>query len=125
MPNSLFANMAVETPSRQTNRRIYETIGLRYDDLDSLEGVLSDVRDMLSNHGEIDQSQIIMVNFLNFGASSLDFFVYCFTKTTDWATYHQVKEAVLFEIAEIIRNNKAEIAFPTQTIDVKSFSGLE
>jgi hypothetical protein len=36
-----------------------------------------------------------------------------------------VKEAVLFEIAEIIRNNKAEIAFPTQTIDVKSFSGLE
>ena len=125
VPNSLFANMAVETPSRQTNRRIYETIGLRYDDLDSLEGVLSDVRDMLSNHGEIDQSQIIMVNFLNFGASSLDFFVYCFTKTTDWATYHQVKEAVLFEIAEIIRNNKAEIAFPTQTIDVKSFSGLE
>ena len=125
VPNSLFANMAVETPSRQTNRRIYETIGLRYDDLDSLEGVLSDVRDMLSKHGEIDQSQIIMVNFLNFGASSLDFFVYCFTKTTDWATFHQVKEAVLFEIAEIIRNNKAEIAFPTQTIDVKSFSGLE
>ena len=83
------------------------------------------MRDMLSNHGEIDQSQIIMVNFLNFGASSLDFFVYCFTKTTDWATYHQVKEAVLFEIAEIIRINKAEIAFPTQTIDVKSFSGLE
>ena len=34
------------------------------------------------------------------------------------------EEAVLFEIAEIIRNNKAEIAFPTQT-DVKSFSGLE
>ena len=50
VPNSLFANMAVETPSRQTNRRIYETIGLRYDDLDSLEGVLSDVRDLSLIH---------------------------------------------------------------------------
>ena len=89
------------------------------------EPVLIDIRDMLSHHAEVDQSQIIMVNFLNFGASSLDFFVYCFTKTTDWATYHQVKESVLLEIAEIIQNNKAEIAFPTQTIDVKSFSGLE
>ena len=125
VPNSLFANMAVETPSRQTNRRIYETIGLRYDDIGNLEPVLIDIRDMLSHHTEVDQSQIIMVNFLNFGASSLDFFVYCFTKTTDWATYHQVKESVLLQIAEIIEKNKAEIAFPTQTIDVKSFSGLE
>ena len=125
VPNSLFANMAVETPSRQTNRRIYEIIGLRYDDIDSLAQVLSDVREMLSNHMEIDQSQIIMVNFLNFGSSSLDFFVYCFTKTTEWTTYHQVKESVLFEIAEIIKSNKTEIAFPTQTIDVKSFNGLE
>ena len=117
--------MAVETPSRQTNRRIYETIGLRYDDIGNLEPVLIDIRDMLSHHTEVDQSQIIMVNFLNFGASSLDFFVYCFTKTTDWARYHQVKESVLLQIAEIIEKNKAEIAFPTQTIDVKSFNGLE
>ena len=66
-----------------------------------------------------------MVNLLNFGPSSLDFFVYCFTKTTDWAKYHQVKESVLLEIAEIVQNNQAEIAFPTQTIEIKSFSGLE
>ena len=125
VPNSLFAKMAVETPSRQTNRRIYETIGLRYDDIETLEPILVDVRKMLNKHDDIDQDQMIMVNFLNFGPSSLDFFLYCFTKTTDWAAYHEVKEDVLFKIAAIIKSHQAEIAFPTQTLDVKSLSGFE
>jgi MscS family membrane protein len=125
VPNSLFAKMTVETPSRQTNRRIYETIGLRYDDIETLEPILVDVRKMLNKHDDIDQDQMIMVNFLNFGSSSLDFFLYCFTKTTDWAAYHEVKEDVLFKIAAIIKSHQAEIAFPTQTLDVKSLSGFE
>ena len=66
-----------------------------------------------------------MVNFLNFGSSSLDFFLYCFTKTTDWAAYHEIKEDVLFKIAAIIKSHQAEIAFPTQTLDVKSLSRFE
>ena len=32
IPNSAFANIAVENPSRMRNRRIYETIGIRYED---------------------------------------------------------------------------------------------
>ena len=125
VPNSLFANMAVETPSRQTNRRIYETIGLRYDDIETLEPILIDVREMLDKHQAIDQNQMIMVNFLNFGPSSLDFFLYCFTKTTDWRTYHEIKENVLFKIAAVIKKHNAEIAFPTQTLDIKSISSIE
>jgi MscS family membrane protein len=124
VPNSLFANMAVETPSRQTNRRIYETIGLRYDDLDKLNEILTDIRMMLADHESIDQGQIIMVNFSSFGPSSLDFFVYCFTKTTQWALYHEVKQDVLFKIADVIKNNDSEIAYPTQTLEVKSLDGF-
>ena len=125
VPNSLFANMAVETPSRQTNRRIYETIGLRYDDIETLEPILIDIREMLDKHQAIDKDQMIMVNFLNFGPSSLDFFLYCFTKTTDWRTYHEIKEDVLFKIAAVIKKHNAEIAFPTQTLDIKSISSIE
>ena len=32
IPNAIFTTIAVENPSRMSNRRIYETIGLRYDD---------------------------------------------------------------------------------------------
>ena len=33
VPNATFAKLTVENPSKMLNRRIYETIGLRYDDL--------------------------------------------------------------------------------------------
>ncbi|MDH5181362.1 MAG: mechanosensitive ion channel family protein [Gammaproteobacteria bacterium] len=116
VPNSVFASIAVENPSRMTNRRIYETIGVRYDDADKLPVIVADVEKMLKSHPEIDQDQTLMVNFNEFAASSLDFFVYTFTKTTNWQYFHQVKQDVLFKINGIITGHGAEIAFPTSTV---------
>lgn len=118
VPNATFTQIAVENPSRMTNRRIYETIGIRYDDVDRLEGILEDVRRMLAEHPEIDHDRITMVYFNAFGPSSLDFFVYTFTKTTKWAEYHRVKEDVLLRISRIIAAHGAEIAYPTTTVHV-------
>ena len=118
VPNATFTQIAVENPSRMSNRRIYETIGIRYDDADRLEDILRDVRAMLESHPEIDHDQILMVYFNAFGPSSLDFFVYTFTKTTKWAEYHRVKEDVLLRIQRIIREHGAEIAYPTTTVHV-------
>ena len=116
VPNSVFTSVSVENPSRMTNRRIYETIGLRYDDVAELKAVVADVETMLNEHEAIDTGQTLMVNFVSFGPSSLDFFVYCFTKTTDWVTFHGIKQDVLFKIADIIAAHGAEVAFPTQTL---------
>jgi len=118
IPNSIFASIAVENPSRMSYRRIYETIGVRYDDLDKLPAIIDEVKNMLQSHPDIAQDQTMMVNFNQFAASSLDFFVYTFTKTTKWAEYHEVKQAVLFKISNIIARHGAEIAFPTSTIHV-------
>ncbi|MDH5407255.1 MAG: mechanosensitive ion channel family protein [Gammaproteobacteria bacterium] len=118
VPNSVFASIAVENPSRMTNRRIYETIGVRYDDDKVLPKIIDDVRTMLESHEEIDQTQTLMVNFNSFATSSLDFFVYTFTKTTDWQKFHMIKQDVLFKINEIISGHNAEIAFPTSTLHV-------
>ncbi|MGD8484176.1 MAG: mechanosensitive ion channel family protein [Thioalkalispiraceae bacterium] len=118
VPNSVFNNISVENPSRMSNRRIYETIGVRYDDVDKLPTIVSEVKQMLQQHPEIDQDQTMIINFNKFGASSLDFFVYTFTKTTEWIKYHEIKQDVLFKISEIIAKHGAEIAFPTSTIHV-------
>ncbi|MGD8560493.1 MAG: mechanosensitive ion channel, partial [Gammaproteobacteria bacterium] len=59
-----------------------------------------------------------IVNFNEFGPSSLDFFVYTFTHTTNWIKFHEVKQDVLFKIYEIITRHGAEVAFPTSTIHV-------
>lgn len=116
VPNSIFVNIVLENPSRMHHRRINETIGLRYDDFAVVTPILEEVRELLNNHEDIAQEQIIMVNFSQYGAHSLDFFIYCFTRTRDWATYNQVKEKVLLQIGNIIERHGAEIAFPTTTL---------
>ncbi|RLA40259.1 MAG: mechanosensitive ion channel family protein [Gammaproteobacteria bacterium] len=118
IPNGIFATISVENPSRMLNRRIYETIGLRYDDINSMGAIVNDVEAMLKDHPEIDTTQTLMVNFNSFAASSVDFFVYTMTKTTDWAKYHAVKQDVLLKIAAIITSHKAEMAFPTSTVHI-------
>ncbi len=116
IPNSVFASIAVENPSRMTNRRIYETIGVRYDDVAVLPVIVDEVREMLKSHPEIDTENTLMVNFNKFSESSLDFFIYTFTKTTDWQKYHHVKQDVLFRVNEIIAGHNAEMAYPTSTV---------
>ncbi|MEW6677746.1 MAG: mechanosensitive ion channel family protein [Pseudomonadota bacterium] len=116
VPNALFTNIVLENPSRMTNRRIKETIGIRYEDVAKMAPIVADVRKMLETHPEIDTSQTLIVNFNTFGPSSLDFFIYTFTKTREWVLYHEIKQDVLLKVAEIIARHGAEIAFPTRTL---------
>ena len=124
IPNSVFASISVENPSRMTNRRIYESVGIRYDDIACMTPIVDQVTAMLNAHPEIDTKEVIIVNFDKFAPSSLDFFVYAYTKTTGWVKYHEVKQDVMLQIAEIIEANKAEIAFPTSTLHIAP-PGLE
>ncbi len=116
IPNSVFANITVENPSRMSHRRIYETIGIRYEDADKMDPIIKDVKQMLREHPAIDSSQTLMVNFNKFAASSLDFFIYTFTHTTVWTEFHGIKHDVLLRIHDIISRHGAEIAFPTSTV---------
>jgi MscS family membrane protein len=116
VPNATFTSISVENPSRMRNRRIFEHVGVRYDDADKVRAIIDDVREMIRNHPEIDTRQTIIVQLNRFGPSSLDFMVYTFTKTTQWVKYHEIKQDVMLKIADIIFSHGAEFAFPTQTI---------
>lgn len=118
VPNAIFSTVALENPSRMRNRRIHETIGVRYADAAQVAPIVAAVKAMLEGHPDIAQDRILMVNFNAFGPSSLDFFVYAFTRTTVWAEYHEVKQDVLLKILEIIELHGAEVAFPTRTLHV-------
>ena len=116
VPNAAFTTIAVENPSRMTNRRIYETVGIRYADVGQMASIVDDIKAMLQKHEEIDSDETLIVNFLAFNASSLDIMVYTFTKTTQWVRFHEVKQDVLLKISDIIEGYGAEVAFPTRTL---------
>lgn len=119
VPNSIFSSIAIENPSRMTNRRIKETIGLRYDDMKKVHQTLSQIKEMLINHEEIDSNQTLMVNLNKFNDYSIDFFIYTFTKTTNWVDFHEIKQEILLKVNEIIENNNCEIAFPTSILNIE------
>ncbi|WP_040724907.1 mechanosensitive ion channel family protein [Thiomicrorhabdus sp. Kp2] len=118
IPNGIFANIAIENPSRMSNRRIKETMGIRYADVHKMHDIIADVKTMLREHREIDTNQTLIVNFNGFGASSLDFFIYTFTKTTDWVRFHEIKQDVLLKVSQVVESHGAEMAFPTRTLHI-------
>ncbi|MBT5002887.1 MAG: mechanosensitive ion channel, partial [Porticoccaceae bacterium] len=83
------------------------------------------VTEMLKTHDDIDATQTLIVNFNAFSASSIDFFIYTFTKTTDWVAYHQIKQDVLLKVAAIIESAGAEMAFPTSTVHIENSGALD
>ncbi len=119
VPNATFTTITVENPSRMTHRRIFDHIGIRYDDQKLIRPIVDDIRSMIQSHEDVATNEIIMVHFDVFGPHSLDIMVYCFTKTTNWAEFHRVREDVMLRIGEIIDSHGAEIAFPTRTLKVE------
>jgi MscS family membrane protein len=117
IPNSVFNKLALENPSRMTNRRIKETIGIRYSDAAKMGAIVEEVKAMLQSHEAIDTSHTLIVNFVSYSASSLDFFIYTFTKTTNWIEFHEIKQDVMLKIIDIVHKHGADFAFPTRTLD--------
>ncbi len=119
VPNSIFATIPIETPSRMTNRQIHEVIGIRYDDIAQMESIIEKVEELLSNSEHIDKSQPCRVNFDLFNASSLDFVIWAFSSLTDAGQFKKFKGKLLLDIAQIIADHGAEIAYPTQTLHIQ------
>ena len=46
-------------------------------------------------------------------------FVRCFTKTNSWNDMLSVKERLAIEIKQIVENNNASFAFPSQSIYIE------
>jgi len=121
IPNAMFTTVVLENPSRMLNRRINEKIGIRYEDWQKMPGIVAEVKQMLIDHEELEtDSRTLIVNFDSYGASHLEFFIYTFTKTTQWVRYHEIKQDVLMKIMAIVNAHGAEFAFPTRTLHLVS-----
>ncbi|MEL6413005.1 MAG: mechanosensitive ion channel family protein, partial [Bacteroidota bacterium] len=116
VPNAAFSSIIVVNASRMTNRRIKETVGIRYEDAKVLDPITKDIRAMLQGHPGIDQRQTLLVHFTEFAPSSLNINIYTFTKTQDWKAYLDVQQDVFLKIIDIVNQHGASMAFPTRTI---------
>lgn len=119
IPNSIFATICIENATQMHCWRLRETVGIRYQDCSKLELITEDIRKMLKAHPHVNTNQIFAANLISLGAYSLDILVYCFTDTRSWVTFLGIKQEIMLAVANIIQSHGAEIAFPTQTIELQ------
>jgi len=120
VPNSILANNPIENFSRRGIRRIKMHIGLTYSTNSAqITKIMADIKEMLKSHEGISQNDSRMVNFDTFGDSSLNIFIYTFTKTANWAKYLEIREDINLQIMKIVEDNGSSFAFPSQSIYVE------
>ncbi|WP_035587565.1 mechanosensitive ion channel family protein [Hippea jasoniae] len=124
LPNSIIANTAIENFSRRQIRRITYKIGITYSTpRQKLSEAVEKIREMLKNHPEISQNDTLLVYFTEFADSSLNIFIYCFTKTANWGEYLRIREDVNLKIMEILEDLNIEFAFPSMSIYIEKNAG--
>jgi len=120
VPNSIVANNPIENFSRRGIRRIKMHIGLTYStNSEQITKIMTELKEMLKGHEGISQNDSLMVNFDTFGDSSLNIFIYTFTKTANWAKYLDIREDINLQIMKIVEENGSSFAFPSQSIYVE------
>jgi MscS family membrane protein len=116
VPNSIIANMPLDNVSRMPRRRIKLTLGLTYATTSAqLREVVSRLRTLLTTHPLVDPATV-QVNFTDFGASSLDILVTCFTIPTALGEHLDAREEVCLQIMDTIEGLGLKFAYPSRTV---------
>ena len=120
IPNFQFAENAVINVSETTNWIISWVITLQYNTtVEQLKKIRDEIEKYITTHEDYKTSLGYAVRVDKFSDSSIDMYIRCFTVTDDWDEWLKVKERLAIEIKQIVENNKASFAFPSQSIYVE------
>lgn len=116
IPNGVLANEYINNWSEMPKRRVRQVVGITYEaTAEDMEGLVEDIRGLLREDEGVHQ-EFILVNFTDFGDSSLDVLVYYFTTTTVWLEHMDIRQRINGKIMRAIQARGLSIAFPTRSL---------
>jgi MscS family membrane protein len=119
VPNARLADSAMTNFSRMTHRRIRWIVGLEYR---TTHAQLREIRErieqyLLANDAFARPTEVsTFVRIDAFSESSIDLLIYCFTRTTVWGEWLEIKEQLAYEIKRIVEAAGAGFAFPSRSL---------
>lgn len=117
IPNQNLTNSDIENWTRRELRRVRTYIGVVYSTKrDQMEKILQDIRKMLEEHPMVSKDEKIIVNFEEFGESSLQILIQFYINTNEYDKYLSVREEINLKIMEIVEKNGSSFAFPSRSI---------
>ena len=123
VPNSKLSDNSAINFSAMTHRRISWIIGVEYrTTIDQLRAI----RDRIEAY--VLESEVFahppevptFVRIARFNDSSIDIMLYCFTRTTVWGEWLEIKEQLAYRIKEIVEEAGTGFAFPSQSLYVET-----
>jgi len=119
IPNKTVANSVIDNLSRRSKRKVEQTISITYSTTaEQIEKVVSSIREIISRDEEVDPESVL-VNFSNFGGSSLDIKIVYFIKTLDPKKYLAVQERINLAIMRKLEE-LGVFTFPTRSIYIEN-----
>lgn len=116
VPNANISTTATVNYSMRDRRRIKYSLGVTYSaSSQQMRDAVNKIEQMLTDH-EMIYDDGLMVYFDAFADSSMNIFVYCFTKTAVWTEYLAIRQDVNLKIMEIFETLKIDFAFPSMSI---------
>ncbi|MEM1036567.1 MAG: mechanosensitive ion channel family protein [Pseudomonadota bacterium] len=119
VPNGLLSDNPLTNFSRMTHRRIKWVIGVEYrTTVEQLRYIRDEIEALIWNDERFARppEAALFVRINAFNDSSIDFLIYCFTKTTNWAEWLSIKEELATGIYDIVERAGSGFAFPSRTL---------
>ncbi len=119
IPNNTIANANVVNWARTRKRRLDMIVGLTYSSTaQQIEAVIKATTAMLDEHDHVTTDRRV-VEFVQFGESSLDLRMAFMVKSSTWEDFEAVKTDINLKLMHIFEDNGVSVAFPTRTVHLE------
>jgi MscS family membrane protein len=120
IPNGAVMAGQIENLTRRDKFWFHPTVGLGYETTPAqMRQVLQSIRELMFADPRVE-SEGSRARFVRLGASALDIDVYGYVRAESYAEFLGVQEELLLRILDIVEHAGTSVAFPTQTLYLKS-----
>jgi MscS family membrane protein len=120
IPNGAVMAGQIENLTRRDKFWFHPTVGLGYETTPAqMRQVLQSIRELMVADPRVE-TEGSRARFVRLGASSLDIDVFGYVRAESYAEFLGVQEELLLRILDIVEHAGTSVAFPTQTLYLKS-----
>jgi MscS family membrane protein len=114
VPAGALAQSNIENFATRRKTLMQTTVRLRYGATAAqLRLVLSQIQELCANHRRVEQDTK-RIRLVSFGERGMEIEMYLFVLTADTATFFEVRETLLLEVADIVEASGSGFAGPTE-----------
>ena len=123
IPNKDLSDVKVINHGNMIYRRLNWTINLLYSTtVEELKKICEQIESYIQKSKEFEEnpSQAAFAKAAEFGASSIDVRILCYTRPSNLVEFSTTKENLMHEIMRIVRENGSDFAYPSTSVYVES-----